>query len=240
MTKSYLISGANRGIGLGLAEAFLSQGHTVYAGARDPSKAEKLNELAATSNGRLVIVKLDSGSVQDVQNAAKVIEKKTGSLDVVIANAGISDYYGPLATAPLDQFTRHYEVNVLGPVILFQGLRQVLLKSSDPKFVAISSAAGSIGQVLPLQDTPYSSSKAALNLVIQKMAREDPSLTAISMSPGWVQTEMGNFGATSNGLKEAPVKLPDSLNGIVKVIEAATRETHVGRFWNYDGEQCVW
>ena len=51
---------------------------------------------------------------------------------------------------------------------------------------------------------------------------------------------MGNNGAKMYGMEEAPVSLDDSCDGQVKVIDAATKETHGGRFWRYDGETAVW
>lgn len=66
--------------------------------------------------------------------------------------AGISQYYGAMATTPLDQFTDHYNVNFLGPVVLFQEAHQLLLESPSgaPVFALISSAAGSISSYAPM------------------------------------------------------------------------------------------
>ena len=51
---------------------------------------------------------------------------------------------------------------------------------------------------------------------------------------------MGNNGARSFGLEEAPVKLQDSVTGMLKVLEQATKETHGGKMWGYDGKQKQW
>ena len=87
----YLITGANRGIGLGLVRKLLEdKDAVVFAGARDPSSANELKDLASASPDRLYLVKLNSGSVEDAKAVAAEIEAKAGKLDVLIANAGES------------------------------------------------------------------------------------------------------------------------------------------------------
>lgn len=83
------MSGATRGLGLGLVKNLSSRPNTiVFAGARDPSIADELNALVAKSKEKLHVVKLVSGSEEDAKAAAKIVQEKTGKLDVLIANAG--------------------------------------------------------------------------------------------------------------------------------------------------------
>ena len=60
--------------------------------------------------------------------------------------------------------------------------------------------------------------------------------TSVHHSLLQTQTEMGNGSATKHGMKEAPVKLEDSISGMLSVFDSATRETHGGRFWSEKGE----
>lgn len=64
-----------------------------------------------------------------------------------------------------------------------------------------------------------------------------PRLTLID---SWVQTDMGNSGAQVFGLEEAPDSLDESVDGMVKLFDAATKETHGGKFWHHHGEQDAW
>lgn len=57
---------------------------------------------------------------------------------------GIADYLGPVAATPLEEMRTHFEVNTLGPLVLFQQLQQLLFKSETRKFLLMSTAAGSI------------------------------------------------------------------------------------------------
>ncbi|KAJ6507769.1 hypothetical protein C8R47DRAFT_1208805 [Mycena vitilis] len=230
----YLISGANRGIGYGLAATLAARENTVvFAGARDPA-GQSLKDLAAKYSN-VHPVKLTSGVVADNEAAIAEIKKTAGQLDVIIANAGISNYYGPLATAPLAQFRDHWEVNTLGPVVLFQAAHTLLLASptGTPTFALISSAGASMTSYTHLSASAYGSSKAAANFLIKVLDAEHPTLIALAISPGWVATEMGNAGAVANGLPAAPVTLEDSVTGIMSRIDGATVEKTSGRFWNF-------
>ena len=64
----------------------------------------------------------------------------------------------------------------------------------------------------------------------------EPSLTHYS----WVQTDLGNLGAEAFGVEKAAITIRQSVTGMIKIIDAATRETHGGKLWAYDGGQVPW
>jgi norsolorinic acid ketoreductase len=152
----------------------------------------------------------------------------------VPVSSGILKYVGVLTTTPVSEFRDHWEVNTLGLVVLFQAVHKLLLASptGTPKFAYISSGAGSIGGFVNMKFTACGSSKAAANYLVKALDVENPSLLTLSISPGWVATDMGNVGAVSKGLPQAPVTAEDSVAGILSRIDAVTKETS-GRFWNY-------
>ncbi|KAJ7166352.1 aflatoxin biosynthesis ketoreductase-like protein nor-1 [Mycena crocata] len=230
----YLITGANRGIGYALASAVATRPNViVFAGARDPA-AQSLKDLAAKYSN-VHPVKVTSGDQADNEAAIAEITKTAGQLDVIIANAGIAKYHGPLATTPLSEFRDHWEVNTLGTVVLFQAAHKLLLASptGKPTFAYISSGAGSISSYFSAGNVPYGSSKAAANFLVKALDAEHPSLIAFAISPGWVATDMGNAGAAANGMAAAPHSLEDSVEGIMSRIDGATVDKTSGRFWNF-------
>ncbi|KAJ7233432.1 hypothetical protein C8J57DRAFT_1146095 [Mycena rebaudengoi] len=234
----YLVSGANRGIGYGLVATIAARPNTIiFAGARDPA-AQSLKELAA-KHSNVHPVKLTSGEKADNEAAIAEIQKTAGRLDVIIANAGISNYYGPLATTPLTQFKDHWEVNTLGPIVLFQAAQALLLASPTgaPTFAYISSGAASMARYFHISAAAYGSSKAAANFLVKVLDTEHPSLIAMAINPGWVSTDMGNAGAVANGLPAAPVTVGDSVKGILSRIDGATKEKSSGRFWNFNADK---
>ena len=93
----YLITGASRGIGRGLVETFLARSNTtVIAAVRDPASApsQSLQSLSKGDSSRLIVVKIDAKSPTDPAAAVKTLqtEHSIDHIDVVIANAGISDH----------------------------------------------------------------------------------------------------------------------------------------------------
>ena len=190
---SYLITGGNRGIGLGLVSALLSRDNTlVIATVRDVASesSKKLHSLPKGANSRIVVLKIDSTIETDPAQAMIQLtsEYHVDKLDVVIANAGISNYYGPATTTPLKEVHDHYFVNVVGPLALFQATFPLLEKSSSPKFVPLTTLVASMTAMgsLPLQTTAYGASKAALNYITRKIHFENEKLIAFPISPGSV------------------------------------------------------
>lgn len=94
----------------------------------------------------------------------------------------------------------------------------------------------------PAPDGAYGASKTAAAFLTRKIHFEaaDIKLTAFVISPGWVQTDMGNAGAVANGLQEAPTSLEDSIKGLVEKVTHATRENSGGKFLAFDGEAWAW
>ena len=90
MSKKILITGANRGLGLGFVKSSLDRGYTVFAGCRIPDKAEELQELENNFKERLFIISLDPTKLDSIQRAVAEIKSKTNSLDILVNNAGIN------------------------------------------------------------------------------------------------------------------------------------------------------
>ncbi|KAJ7644526.1 hypothetical protein FB45DRAFT_1116033 [Roridomyces roridus] len=238
------VTGANRGIGLGLVTALASRPNTVvFAGARDPA-AQSLKDISA-KHPNVHGVKLTLGDKADNEAAVAEIQRIAGQLDVIIANAvGISNYYGPLVETPISEFRDHWEINTLGNVILFQTAHRLLLASPSkaPRFAIISSGAASMGTYFPLRVAAYGSSKAAINFLVKVMDQEHPSLISLAIHPGWVRTDMGNQSALAHGMAEAPETVEYSVDGILARVDQATSKELSGRFWNFKAshEGMMW
>jgi norsolorinic acid ketoreductase len=238
--QSWFISGSNRGIGFQLVKIIASQGHIVFAGVRIPSKATELRELAST-NPNIHIVQLEATSVSDAQAAAKSVSEITDGLDVVIANAGIANNWQTVLDTDLDSFDEHYRVNAIGPIILFKALYPLLLKRQTRKFVTVSSMAGSIGQLHPVPDTVYGTSKAALNYITRSIHKEHSpeGFIVFPIHPGMVDTDMGQSAAHVFGLEKIPTSPLESAQGVFDVVNSATAE-YSGRFLSFEGSELVW
>jgi NAD(P)-dependent dehydrogenase (short-subunit alcohol dehydrogenase family) len=240
MSKVALVTGANRGLGLQLVRQLAEAGYHVYGSVRNPSNAKDLQELAASSS--ITIVKIDGEA--DTKAAAALIAKERGRLDLVIANAGISNSFKSAETVALDVYRDHWQVNFLNVVMLYQATIKLLLNSAEPKFVGISTVAGSIGNMAAI-DSPtsaYGSSKAALNYFLMKVRQENAGkLTVIAISPGYIASDMGIEGAKVMGVSLDYLISPEtSAKGVLSVVMKTNYESS-GTLKDYtDEEKWAW
>lgn len=191
LTYNTLITGANKGLGRDLLVRYLSQpDQLVIAAVRNPAHAtsQELLKLPAGPGSSVLLVKIDSAVQADAAKAINELQTqhKLEKLDLVIANAGIFGKYPYIKDLDIADLREHIEVNVAGPVWLFQATLPLLMKASAPKWAAMSSGAGSLGgtKVFPHPNAAYGASKAMLNFHTLKIHCEHPEITAIALDPG--------------------------------------------------------
>ncbi|THW42087.1 NAD(P)-binding protein [Aureobasidium pullulans] len=243
-----LVTGANKGLGRGFVQKYLSRPDTVVVAAvRNPESEESkaLLNLNKAQGSKLIPVKIESASATDALEAVESITQQGVShLDIVIANAGIfkSAAFLEVSKMKSSDLLEHVDINVNGPVRLFQATLPLLHASRQPKFIAISSGVGTIGgaEYIPWAVTSYGASKAALNFLLRRIHIENKDLIAIAFHPGAVQTDEGNKAAQFFGFEAAFTSVEDSVDGIIAKVDAATREDTSGRFLAFDNTPLVW
>ena len=150
------------------------------------------------------------------------------ALDILIINAAINMVYEALSEIRPDVLVKTLHVNAIGPVIVVQYFRDLLVKGEHPVIINISSESGSISKMNRFREYGYYSSKAAENMCTRALAfdPETESITVVAMHPGWVRNEMGR--------PNAHLLPAESVEGILKVINGLTPEEK-GRFYAWDG-----
>lgn len=204
--RTLLITGANRGIGLGLAREFARRGWRVFAGCRRPDEAEELARLEPDGVERVTLDVRDDASVAA---ALAHVAQRAGRLDVLVNNAGINPAPRDLTVAevPVAMVAAAFDVNLLGALRVLQAAVPLLRAGPEPRIVNISSGAGSLAHnSAPRPQPAYCLSKAALNMLTRRAARELPDITIVSVSPGWIRTDMGGPDAAL-GVDEAVAAL---------------------------------
>mmetsp|Transcript_26119 Transcript_26119/g.61442 ORF Transcript_26119/g.61442 Transcript_26119/m.61442 type:complete len:256 (+) Transcript_26119:3-770(+) len=199
-----LVTGANRGIGRELCRQLVALDYEVILGSRNEAKGFAVwKEMGSPSS--LHPIPLDVTSEQSVQSARDLIEMKfDGVLDVLVNNAGIHyDTHNTASTADLDYVKETLDTNLMGAWRCSQTFVPLLQRASEitdrppPRIVNVSSGAGSLQDMSSSWTPSYSVSKAAMNALTIKLAKEFPSWKINSVCPGWVATDMGGTSATS-------------------------------------------
>ena len=226
----YCITGASRGIGLGLTEKFIARGDRVIAGVRDPNAAT-LAKLAAARPGLLTAFQLDVTDDTSVAGFARALGGQP--IDILINNAGIR---GPKPQMALDIdlkiFAEVLATNTIAPLRVARALLPNLRAAKNARIVTVSSIMGQMSRSGP-GDVAYCTSKAGVNKVMQTLAAElqAEGITVAMVHPGWVKTDMG--GAS------APLSVDQSTTGLVATIDALTFD-NTGGFFNFDGKTLAW
>ncbi|KAI0106223.1 NAD(P)-binding protein [Nemania sp. FL0031] len=238
------------GIGKGFAQAYLSRpNHLVIGSIRDTatasSQAEELQSFPAAEGSKLLLVNIESTSPTDAVSAIQTVKDAgVDHLDLVIANAGGS----PLPTTPIEsvdaqEMTTVYQVNAVGPLMLFQACRPLLQKAQSPKWISISTGGASItlmGTIRSWDGSSYAAAKAALNWITRAIHFSQEWIIAAALNPGLVQTEPGNWIAERWGLGKATYTVEESVTGMMKMIDGATREETSGKFFRFSGAEIPW
>lgn len=251
-TRTYLVTGANRGLGKGLVAQLLQRpSTTVVATVRDPvHAAPALNELPRADGAKLIVVKLDSRDTSGAQKAVNQLRSEyyIAQLDVVIANAAINNHPGPVAEMSVETMEDHFKVNTIGPITLFQAVRPLLKasKTGGPVFVPITSGLGSItGQDqlvgFPPAFSPYGATKAALNWFTRKIHFEEPWLISFVIHPGVVETDMMTSisALVENADVLGVITVETSVKNMLSVIDSASFDIG-GTLKSHEGADLPW
>lgn len=215
------VSGANRGIGYELVRQLSQQAYNVVAGYRSASSSQQLLDDAKEANN-ILPYKVDVTVESDLQGLYEAIAEKYGRLDIVINNAAINQKRAAKMNE-LDwvDIAHHFDVNVGSVFLATQYLYPLLKAGQSKKVINISSRLGSIG-LNSGGPIPYNISKAGLNMLTkqQAIAYAADNISVLSISPGWVRTDMGGSGA--------PLSVAESVAGLLQAIEALTLEQSGG------------
>ena len=226
----WVVTGANRGIGLELTRRLLERGDTVVAGCRAPGRAEALNAFAAAHPGRCTVAALDVTSDASVAAFAASLEGRP--IDVLVNNAGVSGGAQSIDEMDYAGWEQALAVNTLGPFRATVALLPSLRRAERPRVVTVSSLMGSLSG-RSTGSYAYRSSKAAVNKVMQVLSVElAPSgVIVVPVHPGWVRTDMGG--------PHAPLSVEESVAGLIDVIDGLEPE-HSGRFLDWRGKKLPW
>ncbi|XP_076755912.1 SDR family oxidoreductase sniffer isoform X1 [Xylocopa sonorina] len=247
--RSILITGCNRGLGLGLVKHLvkLSQSpENIFATCRDANKARELTALAKESKN-VHIIEIDLSDTKRYNEIVQIVSEKVGKagLNVLFNNAGISPRFTRLNLVKEKQLTETLFVNTVAPILLTKAFLP-LLKTASNNFmdkskmninrsavINMSSILGSIADNDLGGYYPYRCSKAALNAATKSMSidlKEDGILVTC-LHPGWVRTDLGG--------SNAPMDVDTSVSNILNTLSSLS-EKHTGCFVQYDGKILPW
>ncbi|KAF0845250.1 SDR family NAD(P)-dependent oxidoreductase [Nocardia caishijiensis] len=223
MTKSALISGASRGIGLGIATRLAQQGYSLTITARDADRLEAVAaELRAAGAPEVVPVAADMADEDGVARVLGAHADRFTTMSALILNAGVGTA-GTLAESSMRRFDKTIAVNLRAPIQLIQGALPLLRAgaAADPdrgaKVVALSSITGVYAEA---GLAVYGAAKAALISLLTTLNAEESAngVTATAIAPGYVDTDMSAWVHD-----QVPPHQMLAVNDIVEMTDALLR-----------------
>lgn len=207
MSKTILITGANRGLGLTLSKQLAEAGHKVLMTARDHSE---LANSARNINGEIHTFQLDVRDQDNIKSCYQWVQENFEHLDVLVNNAGAvfdtppfqSDEPGPLYS-DLPILRESFELNIFAPYMMIRQFLPLLLTNDKrTDIINLSTAMAAIsnmGTGVPA----YRLSKAALNALTSYLQAEcvGTQVTINSVCPGWCTTQLGGENAPRSPLE---------------------------------------
>lgn len=224
---TWLVTGADRGIGAAMCAALAARGDHVIAAC--------LGHDVPTRNGIDIVCGVDVGSADGVERLARHLGARP--IDVIVHNAGCV-FEAPFGALDFDSMQREYAVNALGPLRVTQALASNLREGG--KVGIVSSRVGSLGENGSGGLYGYRMSKAAANMASRNLAHElrPRRIAVIALHPGSVRTQMtaGLTDATTVGQLVAPEQAALGLIARLDELQLASS----GVFLHANGEALPW
>jgi len=188
--KTVIVTGASQGIGAGIVKAFLARGYDVVGTARSATKSKELSV-----SDHLALIDGDIGQFETAQKVAQLAIKRFGSIDSVVANAGIF-LVKPFTDYTSDDFRALVSTNLAGFIYITQlAVKQMLSQKSGGSIVTISAA---------LVDNPIADVTASLSMITKG------GLNAVTRSLALEYAkEHIRFNAVAPGVVHSPLHAED-------------------------------
>ncbi|PKW26926.1 SDR family oxidoreductase [Phycicoccus duodecadis] len=216
--RTALVTGASRGIGLGIAERIVAEGGRVVLTARGQ---DALDEAVAHLGGPEHAAAV-AGKADDADHRAAAVQEcldRFGSLDLLVNNAGINPAYGPLMGLDLGIARKIVEVNVVAALAWTQAAHTAWMREHGGSVVNVASVAG----IKPAPGIAmYGTSKAALIHLTEELAVElGPGVRVNAVAPAVVKTDFAKAlyeGREEEVAAQYPLKrlgVPDDIGSVV-------------------------
>ncbi|MEM7008799.1 MAG: SDR family NAD(P)-dependent oxidoreductase [Thermodesulfobacteriota bacterium] len=186
--KTALITGGGKGIGKGIAEAYLKEGAQVLiCGRSEDDLISTQQELRMIGEIRYALC--DITDADDIKRLALDIESRWGALDVLVNNASILGVRSPIIEYPEDVWEEVVHINLNAQFFVTKALLPLLLKSDSASIINVSSSVGRKGKK---EWGAYAASKFGVEALTQVLADElsETNIRVNSVNPGGTRTDM--------------------------------------------------
>jgi NAD(P)-dependent dehydrogenase (short-subunit alcohol dehydrogenase family) len=195
--QNVVITGGNRGIGLGISIAYAQSGANVAILCRGKESGARAVEELKSYGTDCFFISCDVGDALSVKAAASEVFKRFPHIDVLVNNAGISTVCKFLDDKDLAEWNRVINTNLNGPAhTIYEFVPQMIRDGKGGSVINISSIGGqSLGGALTHPMAPYHASKAALDMFTRNMAIEfgEYGIRVVGIAPGPTHSDLDQY-----------------------------------------------
>ena len=194
--KVAVVTGASKGIGADIAKQFAAEGAAVvvnYASSKEG--ADRVVDQIAKRGGRAIAVRANVARKADIEHLFVEAKKAFGKIDILVNNAGVYDW-SPIEEITEEQFHKHFDVNVLGLLLV----TQEAVKHFNPAGGSIINISSTTTSITPPTTAVYTGTKGAVDAITRTLAKElgPRKIRVNAINPGMIETE----GVVSGGFSE--------------------------------------
>ena len=240
--KVAIITGASRGIGFAIAEAFVREGARVaVCGSRLPSAEKAVSILREKyPQAEMLPIGVNVNDTEEIKSMVSAVVDKWGRVDALVNNAGVTSTKSILEMTDED-FTSVIDINLVGPFKIIREVAKVMRDNGGGSIINTSSMVGSYGGKM---QTAYSSSKFGINGLTKSCAKElgQYNIRVNAVAPGAVATDMAKE-FTSDKMRQYLAMMtplgrmaePDELAGAYVYLASDEATFTTGTIVNVDG-----
>ncbi len=240
--KVAIITGASRGIGQAVAEAYAREGVKVVISSRKQAALDSVAESIRASGGEALPVAAHNGDKAALQALAQAALGAYGRVDILVNNAATNPHFGTLLDAEDSLWQKTIEVNIMGTVWLTQAVVPLMRQTGGGKIINVASVNGLRPGAM---QGIYSMTKAALISLTQTLAMELASdgICVNAIAPGLIRTQFARVIWENDTIRDSimartPLRRvgePHDLAGIALFLASSASDYATGQTFVVDG-----
>jgi NAD(P)-dependent dehydrogenase (short-subunit alcohol dehydrogenase family) len=244
--KVALVTGASRGIGQAIAEAYAAAGARVVLASRKQEAVDEAAERIWHSGGAALAVATHTGDAAAVDDLIAQVVEHYGGVDILVNNAATNPHFGPFLSAEESHWEKILDVNVKGYFRLAKACAPLMKARGGGKIINVASVAGLEPQ--PMMGV-YCVSKAAVLMMTQVLAAElaADNIQVNAIAPGFVKTKFSQVLWSTPHVHDQLVQYvpqkrmaePEEITGIALYLASAASSFTTGAIFVIDGGQLA-
>jgi NAD(P)-dependent dehydrogenase (short-subunit alcohol dehydrogenase family) len=232
MSKTILITGSNRGLGLELARQYAAAGWRVLACCRHPDSAEDLRRVAAGCGERVTVHALDVTDSERICSLAGELNEE--AIDILFNNAGVGGGdHQSLGRIDTTRWLEAFQVNCIAPLKMAEAFVGHVARSQCRIIATMGTRMGSLADNSSGSHYIYRTTKVGAHMVAKCLSidLQGKGIISVILNPGWARTGIGG--------SNAPLTPAESVAGLRRVLVSLTMEDS-GKFFDYRGQEVPW